>query len=140
MRGIRVAAERRAHAAYLVRRDRRADATAADQNPNLSRAALHGFTNLLRIVRIIVGNRTVVSAEIGDLVAGVSQLIDHAFVERIPTMICANRNSHNNARACCSTLSILKPSSRSATSPGADPPNRSRQIIAPPAPTYRSHP
>src|ERR1051326_7575321 len=47
---------------------------------------------------------------------------------------------HSSARACFKTLSTLNPSSRIATSPGADAPNRSRHTTSPDDPTYRSHP
>jgi hypothetical protein len=35
-----------------------------------------------------------VSAEVDDFVTGASQFLDHALVERVPTMICANCNLH----------------------------------------------
>ena len=146
MPGIRIAAKCRANSPQLVRRDRRADATAADQNSNLSRAVLYGFANLFRVVRIIVGNGAVVSAEVGDFMPGASQFINHSLVKRVTTMISADGNPHslpqnpcnqwpNNARACVNTLSTLNPKLVNATSPGADAPNRSKQITAPLAPT-----
>src|SRR5689334_9106119 len=49
-------------------------------------------------------------------------------------------SNQSSARACFKTLSTLNPSSRIATSPGADAPNRSRHITSPDGPTYRSQP
>jgi len=94
MRGIRVAAERRANAVEFVSGNRRTNTTTADQYPNLRGATLHSFADLFRVIRIIVRNRTVVRAEIDQIVAGMTQFIDHSFIERIPTMICSDCNSH----------------------------------------------
>src|ERR1043165_2387128 len=105
MRGVRVATERRANTAQFVRRYRRADTTTADQDPDLSRAALHGLADLFRVVRIIVRDRAVVSAEVSDLVARMSQFIYHSFIERVSTMICANRYPHH-CLTCLSALSV----------------------------------
>ena len=92
--GIRIAAKRRADAAQFVRRHRRAHTAAADQNPDLRRAGLHGFANQFCVIRIIVCNGAVVSAEVDDLVSAVPQFINHPLIERVPGMICSNSNSH----------------------------------------------
>jgi len=94
MRGVSITAKRSANAVDLIRRDRRSHTAAADQNPDVGRTGLHGFSNRLGVVRIIVGNGSVVSAEIRDLVSGRPQFFHDPFVERIPTMICTYRNPH----------------------------------------------
>ena len=71
MCGVSVAAKRRANAAEFVRRNGSADTTAANQYPDLSGAVLHGLTNLFCVVRIIVRNGTVVSAEVDQLMTRV---------------------------------------------------------------------
>src|SRR5688572_31412860 len=76
MRRIRIAAKRRANAAQLVRRDRRAYTTPTDQHADLRRTVLHGFANQFCVIRIIVRNRAVVSAEVNHFMAGASQFLD----------------------------------------------------------------
>ena len=100
--GIGIAAKRRAYAAQFVCRHRSTDTAAANQNADLDSARLHGFAYLFCVIRIVVGNGAVVSAEIDDLIAGLTQLINYPLVERVPGMICSNSNSHltkANARA-----------------------------------------
>src|SRR5215213_553526 len=143
MRGISVAAECGADAVEFVGCDSGTDTAPANQQSNLSVAVLDGVANLFRVVRIIVGNGAVVSAEVDQIITGAAQFFDDPLVERVTSMIRGNRyshNSYNNARACFKTLSTLNPSSRNATSPGADAPNRSRHTTSPDDPTYRSQP
>jgi len=95
MCGIRVATECRANAVEFVSRNRSADTTPANQYANLRGAILHRFGNLFRVVRIIVRNRTVVRAEIDQIVASMAQFFNNSFVEGITAMICSNCNAHN---------------------------------------------
>lgn len=95
VRGIGITAKRRADAAQLIRSHSRTDTAAADQNPDIRGAALHGFTNQFCVIRIIVRNGGVVSAKIRDLVSGQPQFINHSLVEWYPCMICSNRYPHN---------------------------------------------
>src|SRR5262245_17642995 len=94
MRGICVAAERRADAVEFVGGHRSTDTTTADQYSELGSAVLHGFADLFRVVRIIVRDRPVVCAEVDKIVTRVAELIDDPFIERITTMICSDRNTH----------------------------------------------
>src|SRR5438552_3159098 len=49
--------------------------------------------------------------------------------------VASSTTLHNNPRACFITFSTLNPNSRSAMSPGAEAPNRFRQITSPVDPT-----
>src|SRR6185369_5338188 len=142
MRRIGVTAECSPDAVEFVGGDSSTDATTTDEYSDLGGAVLHSFADLFCVVRIIVRNRAVVRAEVDQIVTSLAQLFNDPFVERITPMICSNRDSHLviSARACWRTLSRLNPRFFSATSPGADAPNRSKQITSPCGPTYRSHP
>src|SRR5689334_14918194 len=97
MRGIRVAAERGANAVEFVRSDGSADAAAADQDSDFSVAVLDCFADLLRVVRIVVGNGAIVRAEVDQLVPRLAQLFDHSFIEWIARMVCTDRYSHSHS-------------------------------------------
>ena len=144
VRGIRVAAKRRANAAKFIRRDCCANTAPANEYADLGVALLHCFAELFCVVRIIVRNRTVVRAEVDQFVSAVAQFLNDALVQRITCMICGDGDAqvapplharYNKARACFSTLSTLKPSSRNAISPGAEAPKRSRHTTSPSLPT-----
>src|SRR6476661_629619 len=94
MRGIRVAAERRANAVEFVSGDGGPYATTAHQYSNLG-AILHRLADLFRVIRIIVRYGAVVRAEVDQIVASVAQLFNNPFVERISTMICSDCNTHS---------------------------------------------
>src|SRR3954468_3137559 len=64
MRRVCVAAERSPHAAYLIRRDRRADAAPTDDDAYLRLAALYRTAYSERIVWIIIRHTSVVRAEV----------------------------------------------------------------------------
>jgi hypothetical protein len=141
---ISIPAESRPNAAEFVGRDRSSHAAAADQYPNLRRACLYCFSNLFCVIGII-DRSTVVSAEVDQIMAGFAQLRDNALIERVASMIRADCYLHRllklfqdfsiNERAWLKTLSMLKPNSLRATSPGAEPPKRSRQMTSPLGPT-----
>src|ERR1051325_2425834 len=94
MRRIRIAAKRGANPEQLISRDCGADTTAANQYSDLRGACLHRFANLFRVVRIIVGNGTVVSTEVDQLM-DLAQFLNNALIEREPSMIRSNRYFHN---------------------------------------------
>src|SRR5215217_731388 len=96
MRGIRIAAERRANAVEFVGGDGSANTTSADQYSDLCGAVLHGLADLFCVVRIIVRDRAVVRAEVHQIVTGVAQLFNNPFVERITTMICSDCYAHKS--------------------------------------------
>ena len=96
MRGIGVAAQRGTNATQLVSSNCGADTATADQQPNLRRTILDCFTNLFCVVRIIVRNGTIVSAEIDELMTGAAQFIDHPLVERKTPMIGADCETHDD--------------------------------------------
>ena len=68
MRGIRVAAECSANAVQFVGRDGSTDTAATNQDSDLSVALLDRFADLFGVVGIVVGNGTVVRAEVDQLV------------------------------------------------------------------------
>ena len=94
MRGVSVTAKRRANAAQFIRRHRRANATATNKNPNLRGVRLHRFTHQLCVIRIVVRNGTVVSAEVSHLMPRLSQLFNDSQIERVTSMISTNCNPH----------------------------------------------
>ena len=94
MRGIGVAAERRANAVDFVCGDSGSDATTANNYSDLSSAILHGLAYLFSVVRIIVRNRAVMRAKVDQIVTRMTQLFNHPFIEWITSMICSNRYSH----------------------------------------------
>src|ERR1044072_636713 len=94
MRGIRIAAERRANTVEFIGSDSSADPTTANEYSDLSGAILHRLTDLFGIVRIIVRNRPVVRTEVDQIVTRLAQLFHDPFIERITTMICSDRNTH----------------------------------------------
>src|ERR1051325_3005213 len=93
MRRIRIAAKRGANPEQLISRDCGADTTAANQYSDLRGACLHRFANLFRVVRIIVGNGTVVSAEVDQLM-DLAQFFNDPLVEGISSMIRSDSYSH----------------------------------------------
>src|SRR6267143_364520 len=92
--GVGVAAERSANPQEFVRGNRGANTAAADQNTNLSRAALHSLSDFQRVIRIVIRLRAVMRAEISNLMTGAAQLLNDALVKRIASMVGANSNSH----------------------------------------------
>jgi len=93
--GVSVAAECRADAVKISSGHCRTDTTPADEYPDFRGATLHRFTNLFCVVRIIVRNGAVVSAEVDQLMPLLLQFLDHSLIERVTTMIRANSDSHN---------------------------------------------
>src|SRR5689334_16555474 len=97
MRGISVAAECGANAVEFVGGNGSADAAAANQQADLGVAVLNGVADFHRVVRIIVGDRAVVSAEVDQLVARFAQFFDGPLVERITRMIRTDCYSHDDS-------------------------------------------
>src|SRR6185369_10924407 len=97
MRGIRVAAERRANTVEFVCGDGSPYATTAHEYSDLG-AILHRLADLFRVVRIIVRDGAVVRAEVDQIVAGAAQLFNDPFIERITTMICSDCYAHSRGQ------------------------------------------
>jgi len=57
-------------------------------------AVLHGLPDLFGVVRVVIGNRTVMCAEVDQIVPAMTQFFNHPFIERITGMICSDCNPH----------------------------------------------
>ena len=91
---VGVAAKCSAHALQLIRGHARAHAATANQDAYIRTPALHTASDEARVIRIIIRLFSIVRAEVLYLVARRAQFFDHALVERIPSMICADGDSH----------------------------------------------
>src|ERR1041384_3824896 len=90
MRGVGVAAERGANAVKFVCSDSSADAAAANQHANFGVAVLNCVAHLDGVVRIIIRDGAVVSAEVDQLLGRLVQLFNDPLVERVTSMIRAD--------------------------------------------------
>src|SRR5438552_4864868 len=118
--GVGVVADRGADAGDLARRDRGADAGAADEHGSLRIARRHGLADLARLVRVVDADRVRVGAEVDDLVVG--ERLEHGGAQLDAAMVESHGHSHetrsSSAVARATTLSTLKPSFSSTVVPG----------------------
>ena len=87
-------AHRGAHALHPVRRQRNADARAADQHAQLALAARHRAAHLLAVYRI-VHRLGAVAAVVNHLIALFLQVLFDRQLQRIAAVVAADRNLHS---------------------------------------------
>ena len=93
VRGIDVVADGGAHALYLVRGDRSADTTAADQHSALGPTVGHRSSDRFGVIRIVDRCRRV-GPHVDDFVSIVAEQFGYFLLERKARVIGANHDAH----------------------------------------------